>query len=89
MAITKYSYTISTDTANAKVNSGKLTKDIQNSVILTSIDHIDTQGDVCDVWMKDILSTSSPDDATNLNNVLSVHDGNPLPDNTIQKNRRY
>lgn len=81
---TKYTYAISTDTANGKADTTKLISAIRNSSIVIAADYINTSGDVLDVWMKDVLSTSAPDDVTNLNNVVSAHDGEPLSENLPQ-----
>ena len=74
--LTKYPYTISTDFSGG-VNSTRLKDiDIANSTISIALDHIDTAGDVCDIWFKDVLST---DDAASLDTVVAEHDGTPTP----------
>lgn len=72
MAISKYSFSVSTDFSNQKVNLAGLTQDIQASSIVTAIDHIDLEGDDCDVWFKDALSI---DDETTLGTVVAAHTG--------------
>jgi hypothetical protein len=72
MAATKYTYSISGDFPNAKVNSDSLTIEIQASAIVTALDRIDTAGDVCDIWFKDALSAG---DETVLDAVVAAHQG--------------
>lgn len=72
MSATKYTYSISTDFPNAKVESTRLTQEIQASAIVTALDRIDTAGDVCDIWFKDALSGG---DQTILNGLVAAHSG--------------
>ncbi len=74
---TKYTYTISTDTANAKVDSDKLKKEIQNSTIPVSLNNgpegqITIGGDILDVWMASLLSIT---EAIDLDTIVNAHDG--------------
>lgn len=71
---TKYTYSISTQTANGRVNPTTLTSEIAASSIVIALDHIDTGGDVLDVWFKDPLSGA---DQTTLTAVIAAHEGNP------------
>jgi len=71
----KYTYNI-TDTANDKVNLGKLTYNIRNSAIVTAIDYINSNQSICDIWFKDTLSSG---DETILDGVVAAHDGVPIP----------
>lgn len=76
MALTKYTFSIATDTMNSKVDGGKLQRDILNDpVILIAPNYINTSGDVIDIWMKDVLPV---DQETQLGVVLNLHDGVPL-----------
>lgn len=75
MAVTKYTYAISTDTANGAINSDKLVKEIADSTIVTALHHVDITGDVLDILMKDALSTG---DETALTTLVNAHDGIPL-----------
>lgn len=75
MAATKYTYSISTDFPNHKEDSDRLTVEIQQSAILTALDHIDTNADECDVWFKAELSSG---DETVLDGVVAAHSGEPL-----------
>lgn len=81
MAATKYTYSISTDFPNTKVASDSLVLEIQSSAIVTALDRIDTSGDVCDVWFKDVLSSG---DQTILDGLVAAHAGDALPDDVVQ-----
>lgn len=72
MAITKYSYSISTGTANSLLASDALSIEIAESSIIIALDHIDTAGDDLDIWMKDALNAS---DQTTLTQIVNVHTG--------------
>ena len=72
---TKYTYTISIDTANGLVDSDRLELDIDGSSLVTGLDYIETASDVLDVWMKDALSAP---DQTTLTNVVAAHTGAAL-----------
>lgn len=85
MALTKYTFSILDDTLDRKVNSNKLTREIQQSNIIIALDHIDTTGDILDIWFKDSLSV---EDSNILSGVVSAHDGIPLePEPQITKTR--
>lgn len=68
MAATKYTYAVTSDFPNGKVNLSRLQDEIRASSIITALDRIDTVGgsislDVLtggsiDIWFKDALSTS-------------------------------
>ena len=58
MAATKYTYAISTDFPNGVMNSDRLSREIASSTIATTMDRIDTVGNVCDVWFADALLTA-------------------------------
>ena len=75
MAQTKYTYSIATDTANAKLANSKLKSEVQASAIVTAIDYINSLGDVLDIYMKDVLSAG---DETVLDGVVAAHDGVPI-----------
>lgn len=75
MAATKYSYVISTDTANGLVDSPALTKEIGDSSIVTALSHIDTNSDILDIWFKDALIAG---DQTLLTVVVASHTGEKL-----------
>lgn len=82
MAVTKYTYSISDDTANGSVSEGKLHSDILASSIITAIDNIETADDVLSIWFKDALST---DDEATLSSIVSNHDGIPEPSERVIK----
>jgi len=75
MAATKYTFSIQEDTPNHKVATDRLTVEIQASAIITALDHINTNGDVLDVWFKAELTT---DDQDILDTVVAAHSGAPL-----------
>jgi hypothetical protein len=78
---TKYTYSIAGDTANGKVNSTKLTSEIQSSSIVIALDRIDTSGDILDIWFKDPLSGG---DQTTLTALVNAHiGGDNIVDSTI------
>lgn len=68
----KYTYSIQNDFPNHKVETSRLSQEIGNSAIVTALDRIDTEGDVCDIWFKDALSTG---DETLLDAVVAAHAG--------------
>jgi len=87
MAATKYTYSISADTLNNKVNSDKLGSEISSSSIVIALDYIETAADVLDIWMKDALSAG---DQTTLTNTVNTHDGvsfDPGPEAVTVTNR--
>ena len=51
-----YTYSVSGDTSNG-INSAKLTYEIQASAIVTALDYININGDVCDIYFKATLSS--------------------------------
>jgi len=73
----KYTYSISGDTLNSKVASDRLTEEIQESVIITALDYIETNADVLDIWFKVAISAG---DETVLDGLVAAHDGEPLED---------
>lgn len=73
---TKYTYSISTDFPNGKVDTSRLKSEIQGSSISVALDYINTSGDDCDIWFKDVLG---PADQTSLDAVVAAHSGQPLP----------
>jgi len=75
MASTKYTYSVSTDFPNHKVNVDRLTLEIAHSAIIIAMDYISVSEDVCDIWFKDALSAG---DETILNGVVAAHSGEPL-----------
>ncbi|MHC4618504.1 MAG: hypothetical protein ACYTEQ_12215 [Planctomycetota bacterium] len=74
MAATKYTYSISGDTANGIVNSSSLNAEIDASAIVTSLSYIETSGNVLDIWFVDALSGG---DETILDGVVAAHTGEP------------
>ena len=76
MAITKYTYSILNNTLNNKVSVFTLSGEIKSSSIVIAEDHIQVDGDVLDIYMKDSLST---EDNTTLDNIVSNHVGEFVP----------
>jgi len=72
MAATKYTYSVSGDTANGAVSSDSLATEIATSAIVIALDYIAVTGDVLDVWMKDALSGG---DETILDGLVAAHTG--------------
>lgn len=77
---TKYTYSISGDFPYQKVDLNRLTQEIGSSSIIIALDYVNTDVDDCDIWF---MSTLSSTDQTSLGTVVSVHDGEPLPDTPI------
>ena len=76
MAATKYTYSISGDFPNQKVDSDRLTKEIDgDATITTALDYINTAGDVCDIWF--VAALSAPE-ITALDTVVANHSGDPI-----------
>ena len=75
MALIKYEFSIVNDFPNGKVATDALEKEIFESQITVSLDHIDTVGDTCDIWFKNELT---PAEETYLADVVAAHQGEPL-----------
>ena len=86
MAATKYTYSISSDFPNAKVDLSRLTLEIQQSSIVTALDYINTDGDDCNVWFKAELST---EDQTTLDTIVANHSGEPLEETPQPVEMKY
>lgn len=71
-----YTYSITTDTQNSKINSFKLKKEIENSIISVTLDRIDTIEDTISVVFTAELSES---EETTLDGLIGTHDGEPKP----------
>jgi hypothetical protein len=84
---TKYTYSISADFPNGKVDTTRLSNEIRASSISIALDYINTSGDDCDIWFKDVLDTGNQ---TTLNTVVANHSGEPIPNNepAIDSNNR-
>jgi hypothetical protein len=78
MAATTYEYTISTAFPNAKVNLSRLTKEINDSAIVTDLQDasFNNSVDTCYVVFVDALSAG---DKTILDAIVAAHSGEPLP----------
>ncbi len=80
MPATSYTYSISTDFLNQIVATDRLTQEIQTSAIVIALDYINTNGDDCDIWFKDVLSGG---DETILDGLVAAHTGDALPDDGL------
>lgn len=75
MAQVTYTYSISTDFPNHKVEPGRLVGEIQSSTIVVACDGILTAGDVCSILFKADIGT----DKSVLDGLVAAHSGEPLP----------
>jgi len=71
----KYTYSISNDFPNQKVNPTGLTNAIRNATITVALDYINTDNDDCDVWFKLALSGA---EETTLSGVVAAHTAAPM-----------
>lgn len=78
---TKYTYSIQNDFPQHVVATDRLTGEIQASAISIALDRIDTAGDVCDIWFKDVLPGG---DETTLAGIVAAHTGVPLPAEVVE-----
>jgi len=76
MSDTKYSYSISMDFPNHKVDPDRLTQEIKSSSITIALACINTSGDECDIWFADELS--APEVVT-LSSIIAAHQGDLVP----------
>ncbi len=74
---TKYEYNITSSFPNSIMNEERLSKEIRESGISTSLDFIGKTFNNCDIWFKADLSTK---DKTTLDGVVAVHSGEMLED---------
>lgn len=73
MDLVTYSYSL-TDFLNEVVSTSDLSEEINNSSIITALDHINADTASCDILFKASLSTV---DETTLSGVVATHDGVP------------
>lgn len=76
MSSTKYTYSISGDFPNNKVDDDRLAQEIRTSSIPVALDFIQTAGDECNIWFKAALSSG---EETTLDGLVASHSGEPLP----------
>jgi hypothetical protein len=72
MTATKYTFSISADTATGVFSSDLFLLQIGGSAIAGLFKHVDTVGDVMDVWCTDELSS---EDVATLDGLVAAHDG--------------
>lgn len=77
---TKYSYSKINDFPNHKINISVLQGEIEVANFAQTLDHINVEGDVCDIWF--IYSISSEEE-TELNNIVDTHTAIAPPDDPI------
>jgi len=78
---TTYTYSISTDFPNGRVEPGVLASEIMASSIVTALDSVGTVGDDCNITFKDPLSTA---DESTLNGLVAAHQGDAPPSEVQQ-----
>lgn len=72
---TKYSYVISTGTKNGTLASDALTKEIEQSTIVTALSRIDSNAGQVEIWFKEAISAN---DQTTLTLIVNNHEGVPI-----------
>lgn len=72
MAAVNYTYSVSADTLNGKVNPVTLSHEIAYSTITIALDHIEINGDVLEIWFKASLASL---EFITLSDVLAAHTG--------------
>jgi len=72
----KYTYSIIDDFPNSKVSLSRLTREINSYDMTSSLSHINTNDDDCDIWFVESLSSI---DTTSLNAIVSIHSGEAIP----------
>ena len=68
MAETAYDYSVAGDFPGADVNPGQLQGQVV--VVLPSVDHVATRGDLCQVWFPDALT---PQEEAELDSIVAAH----------------
>ena len=76
MPETKYTFSISEDFPNQKVNLTTLTLEIQQSEITIALAYINSEGDICDIYFKTQLSEI--DTTSTLPTIVANHQGNEI-----------
>lgn len=76
MAKVTYTYSISLDFPNQKVDPSRLSSEIQASAISVALDGVSTSGDACTITFKADLST---EEHAVLGALVAAHSGEPLP----------
>ena len=81
MAQQTYSYSVSGDFPNQKIDSGRLHLEVSDSAIVIAIVGVSVRADGCDITFKDDLSSG---DQTILDSIVAVHTGAPQIDPTMK-----
>jgi hypothetical protein len=72
-----YNFSIATHFPNGKVSTDRLSQEIAADATVTiALSHINTDGDICNIWFKDTLPTES---YNALLSIIASHSGEPLP----------
>lgn len=71
-----YDFNIATEFPHAKVDSDRITREIQQSVIVTALDRVETASGICSIWFRATLSNG---DVALLATLVAAHSGEPLP----------
>jgi len=88
MAATTYTYSIDSDTANAKVNAAAMMKHLQDDITITiAPSHVNTSGDSLAIVMKDQMPDHSGGASALLATSVGVPDGEPLSSDVPQNVR--
>lgn len=69
----KYSFIISEDFPNQKVDLDKLTNELTNS-LEANLEYINISSGICDIWFESEISSA---DSTSLLSIVTSHDGEP------------
>lgn len=70
----KYTFSISNDFPNHAVTTTALSSEIADSTIITALDYVGTDADICEIWFKASLS---PADEVTLSGVVAAHQAPP------------
>ena len=73
--MTKYTYSISTDTLNGKVDIDALTNQIRATAITVALNRIETLADVLDIYFNAVLPS---EEVTILTATVAAHNGEPI-----------
>ena len=80
MSSEKYTYSVSGDFPNHKVDIPRLTEEIQTSAITIALDYIEVQSDDCNIWFKAALDGEN---RNRLDTIVANHSGEPLSEDVL------
>lgn len=81
MAIEKYTYSVTSDFPNQKVDAGTLAESIRGSAITVALEYTIATAAVCDIYFKDTIGTSNE---TILDSIVAAHNGEPAPSDSAK-----